>query len=81
MNVVGLRERRDFRDPLDRARMAQLEKDRAALEQKAAEELAAADETFAGMLASGVGVRERLGRLDGTWRDVVFLERRSKEIL
>ena len=28
-----------------------------------------------------VGVRERLGRLDGTWRDVVFLERRSKEIL
>jgi phosphinothricin acetyltransferase len=28
-----------------------------------------------------VGVPERLGRLDGTWRDVVFLERRSKEIL
>ena len=28
-----------------------------------------------------VGVRERLGRLDGTWRDVVFLERRSKEIV
>ena len=28
-----------------------------------------------------VGIRERLGRLDGTWRDVVFLERRSKEIL
>ena len=28
-----------------------------------------------------VGVRERLGRLDGAWRDVVFLERRSKEIL
>ena len=28
-----------------------------------------------------VGVREWLGRLDGTWRDVVFLERRSKEIL
>jgi phosphinothricin acetyltransferase len=28
-----------------------------------------------------VGVRERLGRLDGVWRDVVFLERRSKEIL
>jgi L-amino acid N-acyltransferase YncA len=27
-----------------------------------------------------VGVRERIGRLDGTWRDVVFLERRSKEI-
>jgi len=28
-----------------------------------------------------VGVRERIGRLDGTWRDVVFLERRSKEII
>ena len=28
-----------------------------------------------------VGVRHRLGRLDGAWRDVVFLERRSKEIL
>ena len=28
-----------------------------------------------------VGVRERLGRLDGAWRDVVFLERRSKEIV
>ena len=28
-----------------------------------------------------VGVRERLGQLDGTWRDVVLLERRSKEIL
>jgi L-amino acid N-acyltransferase YncA len=27
-----------------------------------------------------VGVRERLGRLDGAWRDVVLLERRSKEI-
>ena len=27
-----------------------------------------------------VGVRERLGRLDGVWRDVVLLERRSKEI-
>jgi phosphinothricin acetyltransferase len=25
-----------------------------------------------------VGVRERLGRLDGTWRDVVLLERRSE---
>ncbi|GAC1333308.1 MAG: GNAT family N-acetyltransferase [Candidatus Dormibacteria bacterium] len=24
-----------------------------------------------------VGVRERIGRLDGRWRDVVFLERRS----
>ena len=24
-----------------------------------------------------VGVRERLGKLDGTWRDVVLLERRS----
>jgi L-amino acid N-acyltransferase YncA len=27
-----------------------------------------------------VGTRERLGRLDGVWRDVLFLERRSKEI-
>ena len=27
-----------------------------------------------------VGVRERLGQLDGVWRDVVLLERRSKEI-
>ncbi len=26
-----------------------------------------------------VGVRERIGQLDGAWRDVVFLERRSKE--
>jgi L-amino acid N-acyltransferase YncA len=24
-----------------------------------------------------VGVRERIGQLDGRWRDVVFLERRS----
>ena len=24
-----------------------------------------------------LGIRERLGRLDGVWRDVVFLERRS----
>jgi phosphinothricin acetyltransferase len=24
-----------------------------------------------------VGVRERLGKLDGRWRDVVLLERRS----
>jgi L-amino acid N-acyltransferase YncA len=27
-----------------------------------------------------VGVRERLGRRDGTWRDVVLLERRSKVV-
>jgi phosphinothricin acetyltransferase len=27
-----------------------------------------------------VGVRERLGKLNGTWRDVVFLERRSPTI-
>lgn len=27
-----------------------------------------------------VGVRERLGRLDGEWRDVVMLERRSSAI-
>ncbi len=27
-----------------------------------------------------VGVRERLGRLDGVWRDVVLLERRSSTI-
>ena len=27
-----------------------------------------------------VGVRERIGQLDGVWRDVIFLERRSKEI-
>ena len=27
-----------------------------------------------------VGVRERLGQLDGVWRDVVFLERRSREV-
>jgi phosphinothricin acetyltransferase len=27
-----------------------------------------------------VGVRERLGQLNGTWRDVVFLERRSKVV-
>ncbi len=27
-----------------------------------------------------VGVRERLGQLDGRWRDVLFLERRSKEV-
>jgi L-amino acid N-acyltransferase YncA len=27
-----------------------------------------------------VGVRERIGKLDGVWRDVVFLERRSKEL-
>ncbi len=27
-----------------------------------------------------VGVRERLGRMNGIWRDVVLLERRSKEV-
>jgi L-amino acid N-acyltransferase YncA len=27
-----------------------------------------------------VGVRERLGKLDGVWRDVVFLERRSPRV-
>lgn len=27
-----------------------------------------------------VGIRERIGRLDGTWRDVVLLERRSEVI-
>jgi L-amino acid N-acyltransferase YncA len=27
-----------------------------------------------------VGVRERIGQLDGEWKDVVLLERRSKEI-
>jgi L-amino acid N-acyltransferase YncA len=27
-----------------------------------------------------VGIRERLGRLDGEWRDVLFLERRSEVI-
>ena len=27
-----------------------------------------------------VGVRERIGVLDGAWRDVVLLERRSKEV-
>ena len=27
-----------------------------------------------------VGVRERLGRRDGTWRDVVLLERRSRVV-
>jgi L-amino acid N-acyltransferase YncA len=27
-----------------------------------------------------VGVRERLGQLDGVWRDVVFLERRSQNL-
>jgi L-amino acid N-acyltransferase YncA len=26
-----------------------------------------------------VGVRERIGQLDGRWRDTVFLERRTKE--
>jgi L-amino acid N-acyltransferase YncA len=28
-----------------------------------------------------VGVRERIGKLDGTWRDVVLLERRSAVVL
>jgi phosphinothricin acetyltransferase len=27
-----------------------------------------------------VGMQERLGKLDGVWRDVVVLERRSKAI-
>jgi len=27
-----------------------------------------------------VGIRERIGRLDGAWRDVVLLERRTEEI-
>jgi phosphinothricin acetyltransferase len=27
-----------------------------------------------------VGVRERLGKHNGVWRDVVFMERRSKEV-
>jgi L-amino acid N-acyltransferase YncA len=27
-----------------------------------------------------VGVRERLGKRDGVWRDVVLMERRSKEV-
>jgi L-amino acid N-acyltransferase YncA len=27
-----------------------------------------------------VGLRERIGRLDGRWRDVVLLERRSREV-
>jgi phosphinothricin acetyltransferase len=28
-----------------------------------------------------VGIRERIARLDGAWRDTVFLERRSKEVV
>jgi phosphinothricin acetyltransferase len=28
-----------------------------------------------------LGVREKLGRLDGVWRDVVLLERRSPHVL
>jgi phosphinothricin acetyltransferase len=28
-----------------------------------------------------VGIRERIARLDGVWRDTVFLERRSKEVV
>ena len=27
-----------------------------------------------------VGTRERVAQLDGEWRDVLFLERRSKEV-
>jgi len=27
-----------------------------------------------------VGLRERIGRLDGAWRDVVLMERRSEEV-
>jgi L-amino acid N-acyltransferase YncA len=27
-----------------------------------------------------VGIRERLGKLDGVWRDVVLMERRSEEV-
>ena len=27
-----------------------------------------------------VGMRERLGKLDGVWRDVLLLERRSEEV-
>jgi L-amino acid N-acyltransferase YncA len=27
-----------------------------------------------------VGVRGRIGRLDGVWRDVVLMERRSEEV-
>jgi len=27
-----------------------------------------------------VGVRERIGRLDGIWRDTVLLERRSEAV-
>lgn len=28
-----------------------------------------------------LGTREKLGKLDGTWRDVVFMERRSPKII
>jgi L-amino acid N-acyltransferase YncA len=28
-----------------------------------------------------VGIRERIGKLDGAWRDVVLLERRSEQVL
>jgi phosphinothricin acetyltransferase len=28
-----------------------------------------------------LGVREKLGKLDGVWRDVIFLERRSPHVL
>jgi L-amino acid N-acyltransferase YncA len=27
-----------------------------------------------------VGLRERIGKLDGLWRDTVFLERRTERI-
>jgi phosphinothricin acetyltransferase len=27
-----------------------------------------------------IGIRDKLGKLDGTWQDVMFLERRSKRI-
>ncbi len=45
---------------LDRARMAELEKERAALEQQQAEEIRAKEETFDAVLAAGVDVNERL---------------------
>jgi phosphinothricin acetyltransferase len=34
----------------------------------------------AGHLPWHVGVRERIGRLHGRWRDTLFLERRSSRI-
>jgi hypothetical protein len=36
--------------------------------------------TAADWPAVAAGVRERLGRLNGEWRDVAFLERRSPSI-